>query len=66
MFKSKIYKYIRTYIDMLELLLRRAIKMIPELGDLSYEERLKIYCLITLDTWKLKGDQIEVFKMNEN
>ena len=34
--------------------------MIPELRDLSYEERLKECGLITLETRRLR-DQIEVF-----
>ena len=34
--------------------------MIPELRDLGYEERLKECDLITLETRKLRGDQIEV------
>ena len=37
--------------------------MIPELKDLSYEERPKEYGLTTLKTRRLRGDQIEVFKI---
>ena len=36
--------------------------MIPELRDLSYEERLKECGLTILET-RLRGDQIEVFKI---
>ena len=50
-------------IDTLERIQRRATKMIPELRDLSYEERLKECGLTTLATRRLRGDQIEVFKM---
>ena len=44
--------------DKLERIQRRAAKMIPELRDLSYESRLT-----TLETRRLRGDQIEVFKI---
>ena len=37
--------------------------MIPELRDLSYESRLLQCGLTTLETRRLRGDQIEVFKI---
>ena len=37
--------------------------MIPELRDLSYVECLKECGLTTVETWRLRGDQIEVFKI---
>ena len=37
--------------------------MIPELRDLSYEERLKECGLTTLETKRLRGDLIKVFKI---
>ena len=42
---------------------RRATKMIPEWRDLSYESRLIQYGLTTLETRRLRGDKIEVFKI---
>ena len=41
---------------------RRATKMIPELRDISYEERLKECGLTTLNTWRVRG----VFKIFNN
>ena len=37
--------------------------MIPELIYLSYDERLKECGLTTLETGRLRGDQIEDFKI---
>ena len=54
--------YRKKDIDMLERIQRRATKIIPELRDLSYEERLKECSLTTLETRRLR-DQIEVFKI---
>ena len=48
---------------MLEKTQRRATKLIPGLRDLRYEERLKECGLTTLETQRLRGDQIEVFKI---
>ena len=48
---------------MLEKIQRRATKLIPELRDLTYEERLKECGLTTLETRRLRGGQIEVFKI---
>ena len=44
-------------------MLRVETKIIPELRDLSYEECLKQCGLTTLQTRRLRGDQIEVFKI---
>ena len=55
--------YLRKYTDMLEKIQRRATKVIPELRDLRYEERLKECGLTTLETRILRGGQIEVFKI---
>ena len=37
--------------------------MIPEMRDLSYQSRLLQCGLTTLETRRLRGDQIEVFKI---
>ena len=37
--------------------------MIPKLRNISYEMRLKECVLTTLETRRLRGDQIEVFKI---
>ena len=55
--------YRKKDIDTLERIRRRATKIIPELRDLSYEERLIECGLTTLETRRLRGDQIEVFKI---
>ena len=55
--------YRRKDIDELERIQRRATKIIPELRDLSYESRLLQCGLTTLETRRLRGDQIEVFKI---
>ena len=55
--------YRKKDIDKLERIQRRAAKIIPELRDLSYESRLLQCGLTTLETRRLRGDQIEVFKI---
>ena len=52
--------YCKKDIDKLERIQRRTTKMIPELRDRSYESRLLQCGLTTLETRRLKGDQIEV------
>ena len=49
--------------DKLERTQQRANKMIPDLRDLSYENRLLQCGLTTLETRRLRGNQIEVFKI---
>ena len=60
-----LYKTIVSYrkkdIDMLERVQRRATKMIQKLRNISYEMRLRECGLTTLETRRLRGDQIEVF-----
>ena len=55
--------YRKKDIDMLERVQRRATKMIPQLRNISYEMRLKECDLTTLETRRLRGDKIEVFKI---
>ena len=55
--------YRKKDMDKLERIQRRATKMIPELRDLSYKSRLLQCGLTTLETRRLRGDQIEVFKI---
>ena len=53
----------RKDIDKVERIQRRATKMVPQLRDLSYESRLLQCGLTALETRRLRGDQIEVFKI---
>ena len=55
--------YRKKDLDKLERIQRRATKIIPELRDLSYESRLLQCGLTTIETRRLRGDQIEVFKI---
>ena len=50
--------YLRKDIDMLEKVQRRTIKLMTGLRDLSYDDRLKECGLTTLETRRLRGDQI--------
>ena len=52
-----IVPYLRKDIGILEKIQRRATKLIPRLRDL-YEERLKECGLTTLETRRLRGDQV--------
>ena len=54
--------YLSKDIDMLEKIQRRATKLITGLRDLTYAERLKECGLTTIETRRLRGDQIEAFK----
>ena len=49
--------------NILEKVQRRTTKLITGLRDLSYDDRLKECGLTTLETRRLRGDQIEVFKI---
>ena len=47
--------YLRKDVDMLEKIQKRAGKLIPELRDLRYEERMKESGLTTLNTRRSRG-----------
>ena len=51
------------YIDKLERVKRRATRLISEISQFSYEERLPQCRLTILETRRIRGDQIEVFKI---
>ena len=55
--------YRKKDIDILERVQRRATKMIHKLRTISYKMRLIECGLTTLETRRLGGDQIEVFKI---
>ena len=57
------WRQYRKDIDKLERIQRRATKMIQELRDLSYESPLLECGLTSLETRRLRGNQIEVFKI---
>jgi hypothetical protein len=48
--------------DLIEGVLRRATKLVPGMNNLSYEERLKIFKLPTMQYRRDRGDMIEVYK----
>ena len=50
-------------IDLIEGVQRRATKLIPSLKVKSYQDRLQILKLPTLENRRLRGDMIEVFKL---
>ena len=53
----------RKDIDKLERVQRRATILISEINQLSYKERLQQCRLTTLETRRIRGDQIEVLKI---
>ena len=54
---------LRKDIDKLERVQRRATKLIPELRNKSYEERLKCFDIHSHETRRLRGKLFEVFKI---
>ena len=55
--------YRKKDIDTLDRIQRKSTNIISGLRELSYEERLKECGLTTLETMRLRGDKIEVFKI---
>ena len=55
--------YLNKDIEMLEKVPRRATKMVNGFNDLAYEQRLRRLNITTLETRRLRGDLIKVFKI---
>ena len=55
--------YLKKHIKSIENIQRRATKLIPNLKDLPYEERLSRLNLPTLAYRRMRGDAIETFKI---
>lgn len=55
--------HLRKDIELIEKTQRRATKMIKGMGNKTYEDRLKLLQMTTLETRRVRGDLIEVFKI---
>jgi ribonucleases P/MRP protein subunit RPP40 len=55
--------YLKKDIDMIERVQRRALKLVQEFKELSYEDRLLRAGLTTLEKRRVRGDLIQVFKI---
>ena len=49
--------------ELMEKVQKRMTRVLPDLKNMSYPERLKILGLTTLESRRLRGDLIEVFKV---
>ena len=58
------HRYLSKNIEMLEKVQRRSTKMVYGFNDLTYEQRLRRLNITTLGTRRLRGDLIEVFKID--
>ena len=55
--------YLSKDIEVMEKVQRRATKMVPELKNLQYEDRLQRLGILNLSARRLRGDLIETFKI---
>ena len=55
--------YLRKDIDTLEKVKRRATKLVLDLRDLPYEQRLQTLGLTTLEATRVSGDLLETYKI---
>ena len=55
--------YKKKDINSIENVQRRAIRMLPQMKNIEYEERLRNFKLPTLKYRRVKGDMIETFKI---
>ena len=55
--------YYRKDIDKIEQIQRRATRLVPQLQDTPYEDRLKVFKLTTLEERRKRGDAIETYKL---
>ena len=55
--------YYQKDIDLMERVQRRATKLIPDMRNIPYEDRLKRLNLFSLETSRLRGELIQVFKI---
>eukprot|EP00061_Rhincodon_typus_P015252 g42821.t1 len=50
-------------VDTLERVRKRFTRMLSGMGDFSYEEKLNVLCLFSLENRRLSGDLIKVYKI---
>merc|ERR1712240_913158 len=55
--------HLNKYIKLIEGVQRRATRLVPELKELPYEERLNQLKLTTLEERRVRGDMIETYKI---
>ena len=58
--------FTKQYQDMIEKVQRRATKMLPDLKELQYHDRLKILQLPTLKYRRLRTDLLLIYKLSHN